>query len=646
MSNTHYIQKDKTKYNITNTSLQNIDESSFIKKLNKLYSYFLEFMTYIELSYYDDNEDQLELFIKTIERKCDPINDKSSCLWAISRCFTFSSITKRLFNVNLKSKVQFDSLFINRKIKGTINFINISLNPDHVFNLIKIGDCWYYISSWMLLYSGVIMKIDDIESYLNKLYIYFIKSNFKKNRKQNYTDFISYIETFFIYKLEQYGDNNTIKINNFSLINQLIHRTGENMIEQMLNLIKVKKDKIVDNKVNKYNVYFNIGYINNIDDINIIYDNFYEQYIKKCTLNTNNNYINTYFDEYFALKKYSKPSFFKTLDTMFNNEIVSNNKYINKIIKLILTDNKKFNELYQKIISKHFGGNYSIKYKNDDFQFMSNSHILNNIFMGNIIKLHNPGFEIKNEDGCNIINIVRYANLLKHLVKENIFENICYYLFKHYDELKTYIITKKFYCIKNKNDKNKIGELCILNISDHDHLYSFIILNINDNINIIFPELIIIDEKDIIRYVYDFIATKKSVQIIKIQEIILESYKIDTVEDINYCKILNNLKQNFMEYINKYNIIDSAFAGQQQVYILLFIIYGFYNNMFTNILITKFDSLDALLSNSIIFDIVYLLFDDNIKDVSYTYNINIGTIFYTINEYTFFKELYLNLKRL
>ena len=73
--------------------------NSFIQNIGMLYNYFLEYMMFIELNYHNVNNNQSELLLKNLNNECDPINDKSSCLWAISRCFTFSSITKKIFNV-------------------------------------------------------------------------------------------------------------------------------------------------------------------------------------------------------------------------------------------------------------------------------------------------------------------------------------------------------------------------------------------------------------------------------------------------------------------------------------------------------------------------------------------------------------------
>ena len=618
-------------------------------------------MTYIELSIYDENDNQLEMFLKNYDNKCKPIKDKSSCLWAETRCFTFLSITKRLFGILSVKEISYNNLLEKNSINSinTINYINISINPDHTFSLFKLENDWYYISSWMLLYTGVIIKIDNILDFLDCINKFFILVNFKDNRKKEHNKFINFIETYFIFKIYNYGNNNVIKINNFSLINQLVYRTGENMIEQMLNLNKIKKDNIIKNKIERYKVYIRIATSPNLKKHNIhnIYKNFYNSYILKVYDFANKN-TNEIMQDYYLLRSNNLESFIKKFDNIleqYQSKNYQTNKYIFKIKKNIMDNQDKLFKIYTDMIKKYkdnniiTGGSYNLKnYDNgNELYFNQNGFIINQIFMGNIIDLHNPGFKISSDNTCNIMNLIKYYDLIQFITKNknDFFYNITSNLFKHYNDnskahnKSTYLITKKYYKI-NSDNKN-IGDICQINISDQEVLYTFIILNLN-GFHLILPELFIKNEQDLKKYIFYFITKNKILIIKTISSIKLNEYNINSIKElnlINYCTLLSQYKLEFIKIIKQYNIIEP-------IHFLIFLIYSLFNNNIKHILKTNFNSLEETLKFNLLFDIVKIVYDDNINETKQNYGIDISDIFYNTHDNNFYKNIYLVLKKL
>ncbi len=583
-----------------------------------MYSNFLEYMIYLELNHLDKDTEQLDLFLKQINGKCDVINDKSSCLWSVSRCYTFSSITVRLFNVKLKHT---DINYI-KSHQFKINFIHFTINPDHVFNLIKINNSWYYVSSWMLLYSGVMIKIDNLNEFLDCLQMYFFDENYKKNRRAN-NKFMKFIETYFIFKLHN-NDGNMIKINNFSLINQLIYRSGENMIENLLNLIKKKK----------YNFDISYGYskILSTKDTSLLLDNFFNQYVNnKIELfkNVNNNVHEKYFfDEYEYLIK-NKDVIKKNFNYYFDNDN-GKNKYINKIIHILLNYSLQ-------------GGYNSIKYNhNNDMVFGSNSYVVNQMFMGNIINLQKPGFNILNDDNFNMMLIIKYYKLLQYYGCQNIFINLCVNLFKHYDKYTTYKITKQF-CNIIKNNII-IGKLCLVNIFDHKYLYGFILFELN-GIHIMITEFSSKNINDYLEYIYFFVNYNSMAFIEKLNDISLEPFNYNSDNNFNYYAYLQQCKKYYLDILHKNNIYDPSYA-------ILFLCKQLKTK--NELLKFKTNKLDYELTSGVIFCLVNLLFNENIsnKKISnekisnenITYMIDIGKMIYS-DDYDFYKSIYLKLSK-
>ena len=606
--------------------------NGFIRKLCILYSYFLEYMIYVELKHYDKDDDQLEMFMKQINGTCDTINDKSSCLWAISRCYTFSTITRRLFDADLTlTTMENIRLDINKKNK--LNFIGITIRPDHVFNLIKIENKWYYISSWMLLYSGVIIKIDSIDDFFDCLHLFFMVDTYKLNRSEQNERFMKFIQTYFIFKLNNNGDN-ILKINNFSLINQLIYRTGENMIEQMLNLTKFNKIKIIQKE--SYEFIISSGYCKILENKNHekIVENFFNIYINSIdkkifvdsNTNNNDNYI-FFYDEY----KYFKNN--KKIQTKFCNyfdSIYGVNKYIIKI-KFLLQKNEML------------GGEHSFKYTSqNNMHFINNSYILNQIFMGNIINLQKPGFTIINDNKCNLLMILKYYKLLQYYGHSNIFDNLCVQLFLHYDNVKTYSVIKKYYYIQKNN--NNIGKLCLVNIYDHKYLYGFIIFELNDiksktsNIHTIIPEFYSENANDYLDQIFVFTNYNDIVYIENVKDIKLKVYNPDIIQ-IDYCQYLNDCKQYYYNLF-KSNNISNPVDG------FLFLCNGIKTG--NDKLAFRSNDLNYELNNGILFCLIKLLFNENNINNSnnnmHSSMFDLGYIIYG-NDYDFYKYLYIELNK-
>ena len=597
--------------------------NSFIQNICMLYNYFLEYMMFIELNYHNVNNNQSELLLKNLNNKCDPIDDKSSCLWAVSRCFTFSSITKKLFGFKNSFKVKkIDDISYNN-----VNFIHITIVPDHVFNLFKFQGEWYYISSWMLLYFGVIIKISDINEFMMSIKRYFESKNFLINRKDNHEHFIGFIEKYFIFKLFNVNDGLIIKINNFNLINNLIYRTGENMIEQMLNLNKIKKNSTINRK-HRYELKIFADTINLENDDDLAFDkiieNFYNEYVGNSNIFTNSH--NEFTDELIFLKDHRNK--FKKIITSSRGL----NKYLSKLIQFTLNMYK-----YKKPIDyEKNGGNFSYEMYKDGFLHFNNNNALNQIFMGNMVKLYNPGFRTQNDDSCNIIFVLKYYNILKYFGYTNIFETLCEYLFDHYSEQKTYIIKKKYHKVI-KSDGQHLAKVCVINIYDHIYLYGFMIIESNNKIQIILLESDNgkeIRQNKILSQIYNIIAYEKIVLIEDEQNLSLLRYNVDFVgEKINYCKILEKCKRHYLEIIYKNNI-----KTLKEFYLFLCD-----NIVSGNIEPLKFKSSDLLneLTNGIIFDILDLIHQEPNEDNTKTsYMIDFGDLLVNNNKYLFYKKLY------
>ena len=300
-----------------------------LKNITNIYSYFIEYLTYIEI-FTDDNDNQKNMLIKFLQDKCNPIEDKSSCLWSYTRCSTFNKITKKLF-INDNSLENCNIEYLKKNIDN-IGFINVNINPDHVFAIIKIENKWYYVSSWMLLYTGVIIYIEDINNFLDCLNDFFIDKNFKKLRKDKLNKFIKFIEQYFVYKLHNFSNNTIVQINNINLINQLIFRTGENMIEKMINLIRISKESIT-----KYDDEYEIKLryndtVSSYNDINLIYTNFYNNYVKNINKNLFISEVKELLWEYELLLSYNDDIIENLNLLILNyNKKHSYNKYIYKI---------------------------------------------------------------------------------------------------------------------------------------------------------------------------------------------------------------------------------------------------------------------------------------------------------------------------
>jgi hypothetical protein len=618
-------------------------QKSFIQIIGMIYNYFLEYMMFIELNYHNVNIEQVELLIKNLNNNCDPIYDKSSCLWAVSRCYTFSSITKKLFGIKESQ--------IIKKIKNisyeNINFIHITIIPDHVFNLFKFKNEWYYISSWMLLYSGVIIKIRDINDFMLSIRKYFESSNFLINRRKNYDHFMSFIEKYFIFKLLNINDGNIIKINNFNLINSLIYRTGENMIEQMLNLNKIKKNVTI-NKQNNYELKIFTNNINLKNDDELAYDyiinNFYDNFVnsKNILLDVKSEFNNDYhflknnkhnfkkiIKSSFGLNKYQSKIIHYTLKIYNYNDTTHNSSYKN--ITLINKQN------YHKI--EKYGGYFSHELYNDGFLHFNNNYVLNQIFMGNVVNLYNPGFRTKNDDNCNIIIVLKYYNILNYFGYTQIFETLCEYLFNHYLKQKTYIIKKKYYSIINDNKQSE-SKVCVVNIYDNTYLYGFLIIKHNNKIQIILLESDNgkeISQDKILSHIYHIYTYEKIILIDDEHKLSLKKYNNIVANEINYCNIIEQCKKYYLDIIYKNNI-----NTLKEFYLFLC------NNIVNgNIELLKFKSTDLLneLTNGIIFDIIDLIHHDN-NNTNYTktsYMIDLGELIVNNNKYLFYKKLYSSL---
>jgi len=607
-----------------------------LKNITNIYSYYIEYLTYIEI-FTNDNDNQKNMLIKFLQDKCNPIEDKSSCLWSYTRCSTFNKITKKLFiNDNLLENCNIEYL---KKNIDNIGFINVNINPDHVFAIIKIENKWYYVSSWMLLYTGVIIYIEDINNFLDCLNEFFIDKNFKKLRKDKFNKFIKFIEQYFVYKLHNFSNNTIVQINNINLINQLIFRTGENMIEKMINLIKISKESIT-----KYDDEYEIKLryndtVSSYNDINLIYTNFYNNYVKNINKNLFKSEVKELLWEYELLLSYNDDIIENLNSLILNyNKKHSYNKYIYKIKQLLEINKKKLFSSFPFREVPTQGGSY-ISIRKDETKkdlYFNNFVLLNQLFMGNKVKIYSPGFEILNDDICNIINIVKYYNLIEKHYKNNVFESITFYLFNHFNSSNLYKTTKKYYKINYS-----LGKVCKISFLDNEKdIYSIIIIHINKGFHLIFPEFII---DDITLYIKEFVNHNSIIKINKIDNINLQEYHIKSVSKYDYCNFLFNLKKTIIDYVNhhkiKFDIIN----------IFLYLLYIFENDKkklkFFEF-ISKIFNTDKIIDNDIIFDIIKLIFDENINKVSNNFGIDIKSISFNNYDHLFFKNLYIKLKLL
>jgi len=85
------------------------------------------------------------------------------------------------------------------------NLVKVDIDPDHVFYILKGNDGKYYlISSWIYLYKFNIVKINDIDSFLDNYITYFCKINrdIVAMSDIDYNTYYQFITKYFIYKVD------------------------------------------------------------------------------------------------------------------------------------------------------------------------------------------------------------------------------------------------------------------------------------------------------------------------------------------------------------------------------------------------------------------------------------------------------------
>lgn len=669
--------------NITNMD-KNMDEYLFIYILGNIIGYYLNYLFYVETIMDQNDNYQNKMLMKQILQKCNPSIDKSSCIWAMSRCYTFANIiinclttSNEANNMKHIQNVQNMKKIFNENT--STNLIRISIKPDHVFNIIKVNNSWYYISSWMLLYKGIIVKIKNIMDFFDNIHMFFIDKDFKSNRTKKYKKFELFINKYFIFHLQYPSNDNEgyIKINNFGIITQTIYRTGENMITNMLNITNMNGSMIND-KDTKYTITMKIYSSDILSNLSItdMIKEIYIKYVKNVDENIfaqlNNTKILTrefeILDDFNELNKLNQSKItLKLLDKFYNFDatLIKTFKYKTKTIQLLsskyaelkknntlmnLTKGKLKNILNDLIkIDEFKGGSSSMKYyKRTNYMHIEPiSFVWNQMFFGKTITFHNLGVAINDANNCNIFLLLKYSILIKHLIKNKtkLFFNITDNLFANYGT-NTYSIKKKYYSFDINNNKNYI---CVISITDDtQQLCDVIIIEMNNGndseINVIFPETYINNQNDILLNINQFIITNGITIFKDFSDIELVPFKNTFDSSIDLCKILVEFKEQINDAFNVFNLTETNNYGS----IMMILI----DNMIelTNIDATE-KNLQLLLNNNLfLFDIIKIYYDKSIISLNnnpITYGMNIGTTLTEhYNSHDFFKKIYGDLTKL
>lgn len=690
-----------------------MNENNFIYFIGNIIGYFLNYLIFIQTLFISKNEYHNTLLFKNLNNKCD-INDSTSCQWSLTRCATFSDIIIRCL-IPLDSTQQLKLLkpyyklktYISKNILTTSNLITIMIYPDHIFNVIKINNTWYYISSWMLLYKGVIIKIENFEIFIDTIDKYFIDVELINNRKKSQLEFEIFINKYFITKLQINPEDtfNYIKINNFSILSQLLFIGNQSSVFDMLNIISSKSsDK------SYYDVYISINSSNILDkfDLKQLINSIYVNYVENINNKLLNTQLETYTHDYYKYninqnteviddynELYSLYNDINTCNTdidIFNllsakfiniqlygnkrnvdsgttNIVYGTNKYKTKTLyfintnfnKLLSTINNVFNESQLHFLTTFIktyiikdtqhGGNSSSMFlqSTEHIKLNPDSYILNQLFFGKTIVFHNIGVSVKDDVACDILNIIKYTTLINHLDKfkqVSLFYNLSERLFN--SNSTTYTVSKKYYYFLIDNSYNYI---CVITFNYPNIIinHQLILFNMNNatsyNINIIFPETTITTTKDIKVNINQFIVTN-GIYIFDTFDNI-ELFEIDNTKLVNsdtsidFCNELSIIKQYIMDKMSPLNIKHNYYILIQ----IIQIIAELTNN--NNII-------EILNKYIVIFDIIRLLFDSNINFISNSkssnsdsYKIDIGEHFIEhLNAYDFYKKTYLDLKQI
>ena len=635
----------------------NNTHSLLLSLLNK----YLYYMIYIYLKYIDKN-DQYDDFSSFFNNECS----NSGCNWAISRCLTFVKILFSLLgsvddNIIIYELHKNDyNIDINELIK--YKCMRVRIYPDHTFMLINLDNQWYYYSSWMLLTSGIIFKIDNIELFIENITLFFGK-NYKENRKNNKYRYLSFIYKFFYNKTKIINHNSSIIIKHKKLIKYLSKtHDDDDILYDMFNY--GKKYELTFFCVNKFIYYGNENkFVNDITS-NLIINNFIYKFIFIDVQKNIHNNIH-----YFEIIKHKLQKKFiifnkKKYELKYNNHKLNNSKLINS--KLI--NPKSINSFYNHI----FNNNNNIYNNYDVFKYYLIDMIYSNINNIKNIDIHNNFlFELKNKNKNNNNNNNKFfhqnggVNNSFDLITKNIieihnviigsstinminifclikFSNILNYI--NYSNLNIFFILVNFLydfsnlsVLNDKNNKflNNIHKK-LFKCSYNDKLIYIFIITIDD-LNII---IIYNDNKNTINLIYDFNINFNIKNIFNINN---DNNLIDITTFDNNC-IFNEIQIDDILTINYKSKLKLSF--QHMLNDLYFIKHNiFFQTNDTN-LINSFLNICSLFTDNIndnidlIINLYLLINDDAIIPIvnlnskeKYFFCLNIPSIFTNYDEF-------------
>jgi len=567
ISNNEEYEVLKSKLNILNKELEEINKNKLINNLNINYdiSSFNEIIKeeYIKSEFVINNIDNLYHYLNN---KNVNIEKENEILNNINNYNTEILKYENNLKYNIKNNLEIKKSILNDNIKDIENkIIEYQENYNIIKNEIIIYEKNKIIENNIKLLNNLIIKEEDINCKINinKENIYNI-IEYKKIIEEELEHYYKYIK----YK------NNQIKLKEFENLKEKNIIKKENIKEQLYNIYyyKNKLIKDIDNyiKNNEYNTNKELlnNLLNNLEklrllnnvnlkNINIIYTNYLTLKTEINIYNNNieyNNKIKELKDKesIYEKKEIEKNNIKKILDNIEKYEIYLKQKNMNNINSKELNIKEKKLECYNNKINiiKENELLTEIKLKEKDLNIYENLLLENNNLNDNlnlqIIEFNNiKEDKIIHELYLKIINTNEYPSILLNLyikkIEEEINQHIVYFMS---DKIILRIEDKKLLCYKINKDGGEIG---LNESSNYEQIVICSLLKLifkNNNIHST-SDIIMIDEvlDDINKLNYDKI---------EILVTFLEKY---------YKKILiithNNEIKNLLEKLNiKKNIIN------------------------------------------------------------------------------------------
>lgn len=163
------------------------------------------------------------------------LDDNLICsnVYGKTRCSTTVEIVKYIYEAkNAKDVVKINGTVdcnqIERRLINNFkiyNMASISIQPDHIFYIVKNGKNEYFVmSSWIYLYKFNIVKIDNINIFIGEYINCFCKKNNNKLSLDNVNidKYYRFLTKYFIYKADIQNESLYI-CNNINNISDILH---------------------------------------------------------------------------------------------------------------------------------------------------------------------------------------------------------------------------------------------------------------------------------------------------------------------------------------------------------------------------------------------------------------------------------------